>query len=93
MAPRYLPLLIVSLVLVSLLAGCTGNNQGAAVTPVPTSPPETPATVQTTVLPPPEPFPGALAVGTPFQYGREDISTDVTVTGVRATAEYEWWSP
>lgn len=92
MAPRYLPFLVASLLLACLLAGCTGNNPAASVTPAPTTP-EMPATVQATAIPTPEPFPGALSLGTPFQYGREDISTEVTITGVRTMAGYDWWSP
>jgi hypothetical protein len=95
MVPRFLLLLITSLIIAALLAGC-GEQAAPPVTPAATTEPTMiPATVapvpETTA--PSEPFPGALSLGTPFQYGREDIAMEVTVYKVRVMDEYEWWSP
>jgi hypothetical protein len=97
MVPRFLLLLIASLLLTTLLAGCGGS--------VPSQVPGTPAvtTTSATTLPPiteapqvtasPEPFPGALTLGSPYRYGREDIAMEVTVYKVKVMDEYDWWSP
>ncbi len=97
MAPRLLLLSIASLVVTTLLAGCGGS--------APPQVPETPVTttISVTTLPPatmapqvttsPEPFPGALALGMSYQYGREDIAMDVTFYKVKVMDEYDWWSP
>jgi len=97
MVPRILLLLIASLLLTGLLAGCSENVPPRVPdTPAVTTTPPTPLPV-TTVVPmttaEPEPFPGALSLGTSYRYGREDISMEVTVYKVRAMDEYEWWSP
>lgn len=97
MVPRFLLLLIASLVLTALLAGCGERvppqvPETPAVTPAPAPmPPATTGTPQVTEVP--EPFPGALSFGTTYQYGREDIAMDVTVYKVRVMDEYDWWSP
>jgi hypothetical protein len=97
MVPRFLLFLIASLIMTALLAGCGER--------VPPQVPETPAVTTTsettlpatTVVPEatvaPEPFPEALSLGTPYQYGRDDIAMEVTVYKVRVMDEYEWWSP
>lgn len=97
MVPRFLPLLITSLILTVLLAGCGGS--------APSQVPGTPAVTATPAITPspttevpqvtavPEPFPGALTLGTPYIYGREDIAMDVTVYKVEVMDEYDWWSP
>jgi hypothetical protein len=97
MVPRFLLLLIASLILTALLAGCGERvppqvPETPAVTPTPaTTVPATTEIPQVTAVP--APFPGALSLGTPYQYGREDIAMDVTVYKVRVMDEYEWWSP
>lgn len=96
MVPRFLLLLIASLLMTALLAGCGER--------VPPKVPETPALTTTsettlpatTVVPQatvaPEPYPEALSVGTPYRYGREDIAMEVTVYRVTTMDGYEWWS-
>jgi hypothetical protein len=98
MIPRFLIPLIFSLFLISLLAGCGGQapppvpeTPAATTAPVTTPSPATTAAPQVTAAP--ELFPGALSLGTSYQYGREDIAMDVTVYKIRVMDEYDWWSP
>ena len=97
MVPRPLLLLIASLIVATLLAGCSGQvtsqvPETPAVTAAPTTlPPATTEAPQITAVP--EPFPGALSLGTPYTYGREDIAMEVTVYKVKVMDEYDWWSP
>jgi hypothetical protein len=98
MNPR-LPLLIVTLLLIAtLLSGC-GEKSAPQATETPAATTASPTTIPATTMlvpqatAPPEPFPGALSVGTPYQYGRADIAMEVTVYRVKAVNEYEWWSP
>jgi hypothetical protein len=95
MVQRLLAPLLALLLVATLLSGCA--QQPA---PVPETPAATPVTVVTTApettpstTASPEPYPGALSLGTPYRYGREDISTEVTVYKVKVTDEYDWWSP
>jgi hypothetical protein len=97
MVPRFLLLLIASLLLTTLLAGCGGSvpsqvpgTPDVTTTPATTLPPTTEAPQVTAV---PEPFPNALSLGSPYRYGREDIAMEVTVYKVRVMDEYDWWSP
>jgi hypothetical protein len=102
MIPRFHHALLVLLVIAALLAGC-GERATRAVPVTPGVTPEIPGTTpeqattvpETTPVPttPAEPFPGALSLGTPFKYGREDIAMEVTVYRVRVMDEYDWWSP
>jgi len=96
MPPR-LPLIATALLLAAiLLSGCTNPAPTGPVTPLIT---ETPAAPAVTATPAPamtasaEPFPGALSVGTPYTYGRQDIAMEVTLYKVKAMDEYDWWSP
>ena len=97
MVPRFLLLLITTLIIAALLAGCGERVppqvlETPAVTTTPaTTPPATTQATQVTALP--EPFPGALTLGTPYRYGRDDIAMEVTVHKVKVMDEYEWWSP
>jgi hypothetical protein len=109
MVPRsHIPLLALLLIGSVLLAGCgqkavrpgdtpAGTTaatprpytqvQGttlASTTPVPATPVPTPVV---------ETFPDALSLGTPYRYGREDISVEATAYRVRTMKEYNWWSP
>lgn len=103
MASRPIPLILSLIFAAVLLAGCADQ----AVPPIPgtpemttlteTPPPENTMVPVTTPIPLTtaslEPYPGALSVGTPYAYGREDISMEVTVYKVKAMDEYDWWSP
>jgi hypothetical protein len=97
MASRPFLLILSLLFAVALLAGCADQavppvpGTPEVTTPTETTPPETTAVQVTTASL--EPYPGALSVGTPYTYGREDISTEVTVYKVKAMDEYDWWSP
>ena len=97
MVPRLLLLLIASLIVTTILAGCGGGappqmpETPAVTTATATMPPAATAAPQVTAVP--EPFPGALSLGMPYQYGREDIAMDVTVYKVKVMDEYDWWSP
>ncbi|MGE5831832.1 MAG: hypothetical protein ACM3X8_02845, partial [Methanomicrobiales archaeon] len=79
------PFLVITLLLsLALLTGCSSPPASQSPgTPVTTPPPSTEPPVTTaTVIPttaPPEPYPGALSIGTPYRYGREDIAMEVTV--------------
>ena len=68
----------------------TPATPAVTTTPATTLPPTTEAPQVSAV---PEPFPGALSLGTPYRYGREDIAMDVTVYKVKVMDEYDWWSP
>lgn len=95
MAPRLLLLILGSLIIAILLSGCAEHAAPQATeTPAatPTLPPTTTLVAETPSAPP-EPFPGALSLGTPYRYGREDIAMEVTVSKVKLMPEYEWWSP
>ncbi|MDD1663190.1 MAG: DUF4352 domain-containing protein [Methanomicrobiales archaeon] len=97
MVPRFLFLLIASLIVISLSAGC-GERVPPQVPEIPvvttTSATTLPATTEAPMVTAmPEPFPGALTLGTPYQYGREAIAMAVTVYKVRVMNEYDWWSP
>jgi hypothetical protein len=99
MNPRF-PLLILALVFIAaLLSGCTGGTstmpaETPPVTSEQTTPPSnTAATPVPATTAPLEPFPGALSIGTSYDYGREEIAMEVTVSGVKAVDEYDWWSP
>jgi hypothetical protein len=98
MVPRHLLPAFALLLIATLLAGC-GQQAApqAPETPATTSAPA-PTVPDTTPVPPTttasaEPFPGALSLGTPYRYGREDIAMEVTVYRVKEMDEYEWWSP
>jgi hypothetical protein len=103
MVPRFLFPLLALVLMAALLAGCgervsrevtPETPATAAATPHPyTTMPET-TTAPTAPLPttPPISFPGALSLGTPYRYGREDISMEVTVYKVKVMDEYDWWS-
>ncbi|HMK15758.1 MAG TPA: hypothetical protein VK450_02430, partial [Methanomicrobiales archaeon] len=97
MVPRPLTALLAVILLTILLAGCTQQGASPApVTPVGTTtvPPTTAETTAVTVpTATPEPFPGALSVGTPYTYGREDIAMEVNVYRAKVMDGYEWWSP
>ena len=97
MAPQIFLLLITSLIIATLLSGCaeqasprTAVPPAETAAPATTGPPTPQAPGVTATL---EPFPGALFLGTPYEYGREDISMEVTVYQVKVMDEYEWWSP
>jgi hypothetical protein len=97
MVPRFLLLLITSLIVTALLAGCGEKvppqvPETPTVTTIPaTTFPDTMVAPQVTAVP--ELFPGALSLGTSYLYGREDIAMDVTVYKVKVMDEYDWWSP
>ncbi|HMA04882.1 MAG TPA: hypothetical protein VKO45_03050 [Methanomicrobiales archaeon] len=92
------PFLVITLLLsLALLTGCSSPPASQSPgTPVTTPPPSTEPPVTTaTVIPttaPPEPYPGALSIGTPYRYGREDIAMEVTVYRAITMDGYEWWS-
>lgn len=98
---RIIPLLVALLVVAAGIPGCgekvPSQIPGETVTAAPfTPPPETSVLTETTPPTPsatPEPFPGALSVGTPYRYGREDIAMEVTIYRARVMDEYDWWSP
>jgi len=102
MVPRFIPALLALLVITAFLAGC-GERATRAVPVTPEVTPEAATTTpgptmtvpETTPVPTTlaESFPGALSVGTPYKYGREDIGMEVTVYQVRAMDGYEFWSP
>jgi hypothetical protein len=86
------------LLAVALLSGCTGQpvpgtTETPTVSPIALPPPPPTETTSEPATPAPEPYPGALSIGTPYTYGREDISMEVTVYRVKAMDEYDWWSP
>jgi hypothetical protein len=93
MGSRFLFALLALLLAATLFAGCAREPASLPGTQVTT----VPATIlqETTPVPTaaPDPFPGALSLGTPYRYGREDISTEVTVYQVKVLDEYDWWSP
>ena len=96
MVPRLVLLLITSLIVTALLAGCgervpSPPQETPSVTTPPATTPVTTEAPQVTAVP--EPFPGALALGAPYRYGREDIGMEVTVYKVKVMDEYDWWSP
>jgi hypothetical protein len=98
MVPRPLLLLVAALFVTVLLAGCSGSApppvpETPAVTTEPATPPSPDTTFAPLVTAVPELFPGALSLGIPYQYGREDIAMDVTVYKVKVMDEYDWWSP
>jgi len=95
MADRLTPVLITFLLIAILAAGCGEKvprqvPETPSVTTIPT-PPVTTETPRVTAVP--EAFPGALSLGTPYRYGREDIAMEVTVYKVKVMEEYDWWSP
>jgi hypothetical protein len=95
MVRRFLPALAALILITALLAGCAQQGASSAPgTPVVTTIMAT-TTIETTPVPAatPEPFPGALSVGTPYTYGREDIAMEVNVYKVKVMDGYEWWSP
>jgi hypothetical protein len=101
MDDRFIPLLLALLVTAACIPGCGEKVPSqipeetmttAPVTPPPGTPKPT-GTPSPTPSAMPEAFPGALSVGTPYRYGREDIAMEVTVYQVRAMDEYDWWSP
>jgi hypothetical protein len=102
MEGRLIPPLVLLVLIAAFAAGCGEKvpapvPEGTAATTLPVTPvPETPAPTETAPPTPsatPEPFPGALSVGTSYRYGREDIAMEVTVYRVRVMDEYDWWSP
>jgi len=98
MPPR-LPLLAAALLVAAILLSGCGNLSGpvAPETPAPVTtaagPTNIPTDTMTVATAAPDPHPGALALGTPYTYGREDISMEVTFYKVKAMGEYDWWSP
>ena len=97
MIPRFLLLLIFSLFLISILAGCGGQAppQVPETPAATTAPLTTPSSAARTpeVIATPEPFPDALSLGAPYKYGRDDIAMEVTAYKVKVMDEYDWWSP
>jgi len=94
---RPLLLILPLLLAATFLAGCTQQAvppvpaTPEVITPTETTPAETTVATGTTI--PPATYPGALALGTPYTYGREDISMEVTIYRAMAMDEYWWWSP
>jgi len=83
-------ILLATLVLLTVLCGCTGNAPAATpATPVPV------ATVPLTpeLTPTPDPFPDALPLNTPVPFGSGKKTGELTVTGYKVRPTFGWVDP
>lgn len=83
--------LLATLVVLTVLCGCTGNTP-AAPTPVTTVPVATaPPTPELT--PTPDPFPNALRLNTPVPFGSGKKTGELIVTGTKVRSTFGWVDP